>query len=573
MSSALQPPAGLEKAGEPAESSNASFTKPASGGASSTSLPHADGAAAEKAEPAGHDAEAPVRTVTGWAWFLVVLAILSSTFLFALDNTVVADVQPAIIERFDEIEKLPWLTVAFLLGAIATNLFWGKVYGQFNAKWLYIGNVVLFEAGSALCGGAPNMNALIVGRALCGIGGAGLYVGVMTLLSISTTPHERPTYIGLTGLTWGAGTVLGPVVGGAFADSSATWRWAFYINLVVGGLFAPICLFLLPSKDPRPGVPWTKRLGELDFTGTVLVTGALTSGVMAISFGGITYDWNSGRIIGLFVCSGVLFILFGLQQAWAILTTEEHRIFPVPFLKNRDMVLLFVLTACAITSTFLPIYFIPIFFQFTRGDSALDAGVRLLPYVCLLVFFCILNGAMMSKFGYYMPWYVFGGAFALIGGALMYTVDEFTSTSAIYGYSVLLATGAGSYCQTSFSVAQAKVAPQEISMAIGFITLGQLGGGTVALAIANSLFLNQSTAKIVRLLPGVPLETVRNAISGAGSALFKSLSPELRAEVLAAIVASIGRVYILVITAAALSIVVSVFLKREKLFMEMGGAA
>ena len=71
------------------------------------------------------------------------------------------------------------------------------------------------------------MDALIVGRAICGLGGAGMYTGVLTLLSVTTTEHERPTYIGFTGITWGLGTVLGPIIGGAFADSSATWRWAF----------------------------------------------------------------------------------------------------------------------------------------------------------------------------------------------------------------------------------------------------------------------------------------------------------------------------------------------------------
>jgi MFS family permease len=95
----------------------------------------------------------------------------------------------------------------------------------------------MFELGSAVCGAAPSMDALIIGRAIAGVGGSGMYVGVMTLLSVTTTIHERPMYIGMTGLTWGAGTVLGPIIGGAFADSPATWRWAFYINLVVGGIF------------------------------------------------------------------------------------------------------------------------------------------------------------------------------------------------------------------------------------------------------------------------------------------------------------------------------------------------
>ena len=177
----------------------------------------------------------------------------------------------------------------------------------------------------------------------------GRYIGVMTLLSVTTTEHERPVYISLTGLTWGLGTVLGPIIGGAFADSHVGWRFAFYINLFIFAVTAPIYVFLLPSYDPRPGVPYAERLRHLDYLGTLLIIGACVSGVMAISFGGVIYSWNSGQTIGLFVCSGVLFILFGIQQVYLIFTSLEHRIFPVHFLANKTLVVLFMQTACGVT--------------------------------------------------------------------------------------------------------------------------------------------------------------------------------------------------------------------------------
>src|SRR6266536_3673090 len=226
----------------------------------------------EKSEQQPETAEeVPPRDIQGWKWAIVVLSILSSTFLFALDNTIVADIQPVIVLHFNEVAKISWLSVAFLIGAAATNLVWGKVFGQFNAKWTYIFCVFLFELGSAVCGAAPSMDALIVGRAICGVGGSGMYVGVMTLLAATTTIHERPMYIGGTGLTWGLGTVLGPIIGGGFSDSSAGWRWAFYINLyLIGAACAPVYLFILPNKDPRPGIPLMDRAREMDYVGSVL---------------------------------------------------------------------------------------------------------------------------------------------------------------------------------------------------------------------------------------------------------------------------------------------------------------
>ncbi|KAL8686072.1 MAG: hypothetical protein Q9218_007369 [Villophora microphyllina] len=562
------------------ESTTNDLLKPDAGHTSGSLTPsgasdimNSDAASAEKAAQIAQ--EKSPRDVHGFLWVVTVLSILSTTFLFALDNTIVADVQPAIVERFGSIEKLPWLSVAFLVAAAGTNLVWGKMYAQFDAKILYLICVFLFEAGSAICGAAPTIDALIIGRAICGVGGAGLYLGVMTLLSVNTTEHERPTYIGFTGLTWGAGTVLGPIIGGAFTDSSATWRWAFYLNLCVGGLFAPVWFFILPRYDPRPGVAIMKRLREIDYVGTILIVGGYVSGVMAINFGGSTYAWNSGRIIGLFVCSGLLFIIFAVQQTLPILTTVERRIFPIEFMKSRIMLVLFAETACSSTATFLPIYFIPLFFQFVRNDSALEAGVRLLPFVIFLVVMCVANGAIMSATGYYFPWYVAGGVFTLIGAALMYTVNTDSSTARVYGYSILIAIGAGVFVQASFSVAQGKVKPEMIPQAIGFITAGQIGGVTISLAIASSVFLNQSTRGIQVILPDVPKGQVQALISGAGSALLNGLDEATRRHVLEAIVNAMKNVYILDIVAGALALVLAFLMKPgEKLFMKgTGGAA
>ncbi|KAF7162848.1 hypothetical protein CNMCM5623_007970 [Aspergillus felis] len=519
----------------------------------------------EKQEAPGDEPEAPPRDISGWKWWLVMASILSSIFFYALDNTVVADIQPVIIGDLGELEKLTWLSVAFLLGATATNLIWGKVYSQFNAKWTYILNVAVFEIGSAVCGAAPSMNVMIVGRALCGVAGAGLYVGVMTLIAMTTSLPERPLYVGGTGLTWGIGIVLGPVVGGGFSESSVGWRWAFYINLLIGALCAPVYLFLLPSKDPRPGVALKERSREVDIVGAALQMAALTTFVLAISWGGVVYPWNSGQIIGLFVASGVLFIVLGFQQVFLVFTTIERRIIPVEFFGSRTVLILFASTAAAGASAFVPIYMIPLYFQFTRGDAALDAGVRLLPFIILMVATILTNGALLSKFGYYMPWYTAGGLLALTGGALMYTVDLNTSTSRIYGYTVILGLGVGLWIQASFAVAQAVVEPKYVPAAVGFITLAQFAGITIVMAIANTIFLNECLTSIPRILPNVPRDEIEAAIQGT-SDLLDRLSSDVRTRVLEAIVSGISKSYALVIAAGALVAVLSFLMKHERLF-------
>lgn len=155
------------------------------------------------------DTEKPTRSIRGPQWFLVVLAIQLSGLLYSLDNSIVADVQPQIVATFGSVDKLPWLSVAFALGSAATTLCWSSLYASFDAKVNYAVGLVIFEIGSAICGAANSIDLLIFGRAIAGAGGAGLYVGVLTLLSALTLPGERPIYLASTGLVWGAGNVLG----------------------------------------------------------------------------------------------------------------------------------------------------------------------------------------------------------------------------------------------------------------------------------------------------------------------------------------------------------------------------
>ncbi|KAJ5586729.1 uncharacterized protein N7459_002494 [Penicillium hispanicum] len=508
-------------------------------------------------------------------WLLIVLTILSSTFLFSLDNTIVADVQSPIVEKFGEVGKLSWLGVAFVLSGSATIITWGKLFGIFSAKWLYLASVLLFEAGSALCGAAPSMNAFIIGRAVAGLGGAGMYLGCLTLLSLTTSVRQRPKYMALTGITWGSGTVLGPVVGGAFSENvHATWRWAFYINLCIGGAFAPVYIFFLPRGDPQKEAGITQKLLQIDYLGMILNVGAFTALIMAINFGGNLYDWNARQEIALWAVGGVLLLVFVLQQRFTVGTTDTERIFPADLLRFPLMWILFALMCAASTCVFVPTFYIPLYFQFVRGDSPLTAAVRLLPFIVLMVFFGLANGALMSKLGYYMPWYLAGGILTTTGGALMTgTIDEKSSVGCVYGYSVLIGIGAGMFIQTGFSVAQAKVSTSRASDAASFIALAQNLGIVLALAISGAVFQNKALDELQKILPQVSRNALRGAISGTNSGLLMQLPVETREKVLHAVVDAMSRTYYLVVAAGALAVIGSVFMKRERIFIQAAAAA
>jgi len=183
----------------------------------------------------------------------------------------------------------------------------------------------------------------------------------------------------------------------------------------------------------------------------------------------------------------------------------------------------------------------------------------------LMIFGSILTGTFLGKNFWFTPFALVGGILVVIGGALMYARVEVDSNAAsIYGYSVLLAFGAGLFTQGPISVVQSLFPADRVADATAFVGFGQVVGIAIMLAVANAIFLNKAINAIEHLLPDTPLGEVQAAISGVQSDLFKNLSGDLRSAVLQAIFDSMNNVYILVIVAGAVTVVLCPFLKRPK---------
>ena len=287
---------------------------------------------------------------------------------------------------------------------------------------------------------------------------------------------------------------------------------------------------------------------------------------MAISFGGTLYDWNSGQIIGLFVCFGVLFLAFAAQQYFLIGTTKESQLLPLEIFTNPFMINLYLQCAGTVTANFVPIYFIPLYFSFVQGDPALESGVRLLPYIVPMVVFCVGSGYAMSYFGYYAPFYIFGASFALIGSALLYTIDASTSNARIYAYSALAGLGSGTYIMISFSVAQVKAPKHLVVYLVGILTNAQQCGPGFALSIANAAFLNSATKSLAQLLPQVSKENIQLLISGAGTSTFKQLTPSVQRQAILLIVAALTKSFAVSMSAGALTLLLALPMKWEKFY-------
>lgn len=186
----------------------------------------------------------------------------------------------------------------------------------------------------------------------------------MTYISIFTPLATRPIYNALIGLCWGTGCILGPLIGGGFAVSSATWRWAFYINLPLAAALSPsqcfptfrisslifkVYIFLFPRHCATPSISTKTKLATIDWLGVTLNALVFTLFQVVLTFAGSKWKWSAPGPIALWASFGACLVLYIIQQYFRIFTTPEKQIFPVHFLKSRTMILLFVGTAAAAT--------------------------------------------------------------------------------------------------------------------------------------------------------------------------------------------------------------------------------
>ncbi|MCJ1421361.1 hypothetical protein MMC32_007724 [Xylographa parallela] len=467
---------------------------------------------------------------------LLIISVFMSMFLVALDRTIISTAIPQITDEFNSLPDVGWYGSAYLLTCCSFQLLFGKFYTFFAVKGVLLTSVVLFELGSVVCGAAPSSVAFILGRALGGIGAAGIFAGSIVCIIYAVPLEKRPRFQGFFGAIFGISSIIGPIAGGGFTASNLTWRWCFYINVPFGVVALVVIAFCLkvPDRDTTK-LPWTEKLLQLDFLGTAALIPGVVCLLLALQWGGQTYAWSSGRIIALLTVMAVLLVAFVAIQ---ILLPKTATIPPRIF-KQRSIAAGFWATLCIGASSYIFIYFLPVWFQSINGVSAVESGIRLLPTMLSMVVGTIFGGFTIQKIGYYTPFAIGGTCIMAIGAGLLTTLQVDTSNGKWIGYQILYGFGMGLCFQAPNLAAQTVLPIQDVPIGGALMFFAQLLGAAVFVSVGENVLDNQ----LVQRLSGSPGFNSTLVTSGGATSLLTNLPMDLRETVLMAYNEALRKVF------------------------------
>ena len=480
-----------------------------------------------------------VRAVFG-ALFLVLL-------LAALDQTIVSTALPTIVGELGGLTHLSWVVTAYLLSSTVVGPLYGKLGDLYGRKIVLQIAIVIFLAGSALCGLAQDMVQLVVFRALQGIGGGGLIVTTIAIISDIIPPRERGRYQGFFGATFGVATIIGPLLGGFFVDQ-LSWRWIFYVNLPTGAVALAVIAAVLRS-------PTVRRSHDIDYGGAVLLTLALSALVLFTSLGGTSFPWSSPVILGLMTVAMVGAIAFVLAE-WR----AAEPILPLELFRNRNFSVSSTVGFIVGVSLFGSVTYLPIYLQVVKGETPTASGLQLMPMMLGMLVTSIASGRIISRWGRYKPFPIAGTAIMTFGLVL---VSRLSVEGSVWQTSIdasVLGFGMGMVMQVLVLAVQNSVDYRHLGVATSGTMLFRSIGGAVGVSLFGAIFANG----LARNLHGVA-SSGTDLMSAVNPMALQALSPAARAPYAEAVMTALHPVFLLAAAVAALGFVLTWLLQETPL--------
>ena len=483
---------------------------------------------------------------------IILPGLLLAIMLAMLDNMIVGTAMPHIVGELGGLSRLSWVVTAYVLGTTVSTPLWGKIGDLYGRKGIFLTSIVIFLVGSALSGASQSMNELITFRALQGLGAGGLMVGAMAIIGDLVPPRERGRYQGMMAGVMALAMIAGPLAGGFITDH-LNWRWAFYVNLPLGGV-ALVWLWL------RLHLPKYRTEHRIDWVGAGLLSVGITALVLITTWGGGEYAWGSWQILMLAGISLVTLLAFGYVER-----RVAEPVISLSLFRNRNFTLVSAIGFLLGFAMFGAINFLPLYQQTVQGSSATNSGLLLLPMMFSMMVVSIVAGQVITKTGKYKMFPVIGGVGMTVGMVLLSMLDIHTTKFQLAIFMAALGFGMGFLMQTTMLIAQNSVAQKDIGVASSSAAFFRSIGGSFGVSLFGAIFVRRLHDDLATSIGSAAADKLTSGGGQVDPNKLRAMPASLVEPLYHGISSALSHVFVWAIPFAAIVAVLAVLIKEVPL--------